>query len=202
MVVTGESAASNKQPESNTNIGVGEAWVNTSMLCVNPQEASYSSSEFDEVSNTANMPEDNVLDTANTSEDTEYPVAVPNEVLESVSRRSISTASDGTSSISLDSDLDESQSDTEIRAGSAVSNNISSPSQSSRAYASSLGHVTPDDRLLAPSALTGISPSISEDIIGEIPGDYSTCSVATKCYVHYRAERRVQESRHEHEHET
>ena len=167
---------STKQPESNANIEIREAWVNTSLLCVNPQEASYSSSEFDEVSIAASIPDINeVSNTANTLKDTEYTMTVSNDVLESVSRRSsISTASDGTSSVSLDSDLDESQSDTETRPGSAVSNNISSPSQSSRAYTSSLGRVTPDDRLLAPSALTGISPSISEDIIGELPGGYST----------------------------
>eukprot|EP00800_Vazella_pourtalesii_P001098 TRINITY_DN1092_c0_g1_i10.p1 TRINITY_DN1092_c0_g1~~TRINITY_DN1092_c0_g1_i10.p1 ORF type:complete len:636 (-),score=116.00 TRINITY_DN1092_c0_g1_i10:1401-3308(-) len=198
LIVVGGSAVSTKQPDCNTNIGIREAWVNTSMLCVNPHEAGYSSSEFDEVSNAASIPEDNVLNTANTLEDTEYAVGVPDEVLESVSRRSsVSTTSDGTSSVSLDSDLDESQSDTETRLDSAVSNNISSPSRSSRAYTSSLGHVTPDDRLLAPSALTGISPSISEDVIGEMPGfEDLTVSTGTDVSATKSRERVVQVPTH------
>ncbi|KAI6654240.1 Glutamate-rich protein 3-like isoform X3 [Oopsacas minuta] len=172
---------------SHKNSHIKEAWVNTSILSVN-KEVSYFSSEFDEVSSSAG--EDNeVVKTAIKLEDTEalnaasipegivpaYPQVEENlEVPEMVSRRSsLSSDSDGTSSVSLDSDLDESQSESEIRPDSAVSNTVSSTSQSSytamsRDYSSSLGHVTPDDRLLVPSALTAVSPAFSEALVENI----------------------------------
>ena len=77
---------------------------------------------------------------------------IPTEAERGSSRRSsLSSESDATSSVTLDSDLNETPSEYERGLGT-------------RDYCSSLGQVTPDDRLLAPSALSGNPPSISEEV--------------------------------------
>ena len=104
-------------------------------------ETSRSPTEAEEVTNAACRREDLIA------------ALSPNEAEEGASRRSsLSSESDATSSVTLDSHLNESQSE--------YDRGLASPAP----YSSSLGRVTPDDRLLAPSVLSGNPASISEEV--------------------------------------
>ena len=120
-----------------------------------------SPTEFVEVRNTASKTEELIPDGRGAGALTE------NEIEREVSRRyTLSSESDATSSVTLDSDLNETQSESER-----------GPISGSRDNSSSLGHVTPDDRLMVPSALSGNPPSISEEVeVVDSPVSPGVCS--------------------------